>query len=229
MRLSKNTLRLAAIAASLASLPSVAMATWSAADDFSSTTNPIGPWSYGTRASELGTSLLLLSDTFTSGSLAGWRDLANSALGTPVIYKNFSNSTVVTGTVTIPAQMLVMHPSSDNFGPGGAREVAVTRWTAASAGMLDISGGFFALDSGSTDVHVVHNGVSLFSAIRASFADTAFSLTGVAVNAGDTIDFVVGNNGSFFNDSTGLIATIVPAPGAALPLALSLLVMRRRR
>jgi hypothetical protein len=229
MRLSMNNMRLSAIAVSLAVLPSAAMANWSAADDFSSTSNPNGPWSYGTRASELGTSLLLLSDAFASGSLAGWRDIANSASGTPVIYKNFSNSTVVSGTVTIPAQMLVMHPSYDNFGPAGAREVAVTRWTAVSSGAFDIAGSFIALDSGSTDVHVVLNGVSLFSAIRASNTTTNFSLNGVAVTAGDTIDFVVGNNGSFFNDSTGLVATIVPAPAAAAPFALVLLARRRRR
>lgn len=229
MRLSMNTMRLSAIAVSLAVLPSAAMANWSAADDFSSTSNPNGPWSYGTRASAADTSLLLLTDSLTAGSFAGWRDLANSTLGTPVIYKNFSNSTVVSGTVTVPGQMLVMHPSLDNFGPAGARELAVTRWTAVSSGAFDIAGSFVALDSGSTDVHVVLNGVSLFSAIRASNTNTNFALNGVAVNAGDTIDFVVGNNGSFFNDSTGLVATIVPAPAAAAPFALVLLARRRRR
>jgi hypothetical protein len=95
--------------------------------------------------------------------------------------------------------------------------------------LIDLAGSFLALDSGSTDVHVVRNGVSLFSAIRGSGANTAFSLSGVSVAAGDTIDFVVGNNGFFGNDSTGLVATIVPAPAAAAPIALTLLARRRRR
>lgn len=177
----------------------------------------------------LDTTLVLLSDSFSGGPTAGWHDVANSSFGTPVIYKNFSTGTLVSGTVTIPALTLVMHPGPTGFGAGGAREFAVTRWTATSAGTFDIAGSFLALDSGSTDVHVVRNGVSLFSTVRASFANTSFSLSGVSLAAGDTIDFVVGNNGNFTNDSTGLVATIVPSPAAAAPLALSLLARRRRR
>lgn len=229
MRLSMNTIRLAAVALSLTAPPSLAMAGWSAADDFSAATNPAGPWSYGTRSTASGTSLLLLTDSLATGSFAGWKDNAYSALGTPVVYRNLANGTVVSGTVTVPALTLVMHPGSTGYGPGGTREFAVTRWTAPVAGAFDITGSFIALDSGSTAVHVMRNGASLFSAIRASSTNTGFTLRGVSIAAGDTIDFVVGNNGSFYNDSTGLIATIVPTPAAAAPLALFLLAFRRRR
>jgi len=51
----------------------------------------------------------------------------------------------------------------------------------------------------------------------------------VAINAGDTVDFVVGNDGSYFNDSTGLVANIIPTPGTAALFSLSLVGMRRRR
>lgn len=229
MPLTNNSIRLAAAALALSTLPSAAVAGWSASADFSATSNAAGPWSYGTRASATGTSLLLLTNSLGSGSLMGWQDLANSSLGTPVIYRNFSNSTFASGTVTVPGLTLVMHPGPVGFGAGGVREFAVTRWTAPVSGAFDISGSFLALDSGSTGVHVVQNGVSLFSAVRASRANTAFSLTGVSMSAGDTLDFVVGNNGSYFNDSTGLIATIVPAPGAAVPFAVALVGLRRRR
>ncbi|MEY3141687.1 MAG: hypothetical protein RLY21_180 [Planctomycetota bacterium] len=229
MRLSQNIMHLASTVVAVAAMPSLAAASWSASADFSATSNFNGPWSYGTRASASGTSLLLLSDTLGAGSLLGWRDIANSSAGTPAIYRNFSASTIVSGTVTVPSLMLVMHPGPVGFGPGGVREFVVTRWTAPVSGAFDISGQFVALDSGATDVHVVRNGVSLFSSIRASSSSTAFALNSVVIDAGDTIDFVVGNNGSYFHDSTGLIANIVPTPAAAAPLAMSLLVMRRRR
>lgn len=229
MPLTNNSIRLAAAALALSTLPSAAVAGWSASADFSATSNVAGPWSYGTRASATGTSLLILTDSLGSGSLMGWQDLANSSLGTPVIYRNFSNSTFAGGTVTIPGLTLVMHPGPTGFGAGGAREFAVTRWTAPVSGAFDISGSFLALDSGSTNVHVVRNGVSLFSSIRASSSNTAFSLSSVAINAGDTVDFVVGNDGSYFNDSTGLVANIIPTPGTAALFSLSLVGMRRRR
>jgi len=62
-----------------------------------------------------------------------------------------------------------------------------------------------------TDVHVLHNGISLFNgAVIGGSSITKLPTTLVSVLIGDTIDFTVGvgSNGNYFGDSTGLAASI---------------------
>ena len=102
------------------------------------------------------------------------------------------------------------------------------RWTAPSAGSVKVSGSFYRLDQfATTDVHLLKNGTSIFDGTVNSPGPTPFSL-GQDVLLGDTIDFFVGyGNGSYFNDSTGLSATIVvqpvPEPTGLVALAAGLL------
>lgn len=186
-----------------------ASVSWNAAADFSATSNPSGVWSYGTRSTSGGNSLLLLTDQQTLGPIASWGDNVNNSLGTPVVSKNTSNSTFQFGSVTWLGLDLTMHPGPVGF---GAREFAVTRWTAPTDGPINISGGFLPADSGSTDVFVVLNGTAVFNAFRAGGSSVGFNLNAI-VAVGDTVDFVVGNAGDFTFDTTVLNATIVPAPG----------------
>ena len=79
----------------------------------------------------------------------------------------------------------------------------------------------------STDVHVLHNGSSLFnsmvlSGVFGSPSSVSFSMA-ESLLAGDTIDFVVGNDGNGLNnDTTALTATIIPEPGTLALVAMSL-------
>ena len=63
-----------------------------------------------------------------------------------------------------------------------------------------------------TDAHVLHNGASLFDGfVNRLYAGPYFETT-LAVQAGDTIDFVVGVGGNgFISDSTALDAVITKA------------------
>jgi hypothetical protein len=204
---------------------------WNAAADFSSSSNPVGAWSYGTRATADGTALSLLTDSFSfTPTVGGWIDTANSVIGTPTIYANSGPDPVSFGTVTVAGNSLAMHPAPTGFGPGGSREFAVVRWTAPVGGIIAVTGSFLAFDIGATDVHLVLNGNSIFSSIRSGGSNVSFSEPSLTVNAGDTLDFVVGNAGAFEFDTTGLDATIViPAPGAAALMGMGGLVATRRR
>jgi len=217
---------------------SATLADWDAVSDFSTSANPAGVWSYGTRAAATGTTLSLLSDAFTDLSgeavLRGWHDNANLSLGTPTVYTNVGAGAYVNGSLNIPAGTLAMHPGPTGFGPDGSREFSVVRWTAPSDLNLDaIVGSFLGLDSpGGRDVYVVHNGATIFSGFCDGVAATPFSLAGISVASGDVVDFVVGNSGSYFFDTTGLNAhiSIVPAPaGLGLVGAGVLIATRRKR
>ncbi|MBO0698168.1 MAG: hypothetical protein J2P46_07225, partial [Zavarzinella sp.] len=94
-----------------------------------------------------------------------------------------------------------------------AGEHSVVRWTAPAAGTYDVAALFTGDDLTSTDVHVWHNGVSIFDGTVNGFRSGPYFETAVTVAAGDTIDFRVGPNGNFFSDSTGLDAVITPDSG----------------
>ena len=73
-----------------------------------------------------------------------------------------------------------------------------------------------------TDVAILHGGAEIFTGAIGSYnVPLHFSVT-VQVNAGDTIDFTVGNgNGTYLFDSTGISATVshdtvAPPPSCAL-------------
>ncbi|WP_199249740.1 hypothetical protein [[Phormidium] sp. ETS-05] len=78
-----------------------------------------------------------------------------------------------------------------------------------------------------TDVHVLHNNSLLFSGLINGFGTASaksFATTG-KVQAGDTIDFVVGygSNQNYGYDSTGLDVTISTTPLKSVPEASSVL------
>jgi len=93
----------------------------------------------------------------------------------------------------------------------------VVRWTAPAAGEFKLSAGFRAIDQQTTtDVHILHNGRALFDGLvrlegAGPFASDERTLR---LEAGDTVDFVVGwGNGSHICDSTGLEVTLTGPDG----------------
>ena len=96
------------------------------------------------------------------------------------------------------------------------------RWTAPAAGTYDYSGLFELLDNSPTGVigEVHEDGTSLFSGVLTGPPANLSTLTpggsesfsgSVALNAGDTLSFAVNNDGLFYDDSTGLKATVMLA------------------
>jgi RHS repeat-associated protein len=190
-----------------------AAGSFDAAEDFSETTNPSGPWSYGWKPTRTG--------AFTPGvpvmyfGMPSWqRTRVPDFGGLPAIAKGPREQTYVFAgsSVFLPAEMLYLHP-------GSAGQNAVVRWTAPAAGSYRIEGRFQAISTGNptVDVAILHNATTIFTGNIASFGQaTPFALIR-NVAAGDVLDFSVGfGNGSFFNDNTGLAVRVAPVDAAGV-------------
>jgi T5SS/PEP-CTERM-associated repeat protein len=187
---------------------------YDAANDFSSTNNPNGAWSYGWSAS-LASGLHVYPTSGTGNGLSGWYDPPITVLGAPAVFLNPTASAITAGTVNILAGQLAFHP-------GNLGQFSVVRWTAPLAGPAMISAIFTGRDvtPTTTDVHVLHNGAALFNGVVNSFGSGPSFDTPeiVAVLQGDTIDFAVGYgpNGTFWADTTSLDGVIEIWPAALL-------------
>jgi hypothetical protein len=71
---------------------------------------------------------------------------------------------------------------------------------------------------GSTDVHILDDGVSLFAGVVDGSHSPTYRNT-LDLAAGGVIDFAVGfgADGNFFNDSTGIIASLTTTSAAPVP------------
>ncbi|MEG4167427.1 hypothetical protein QUB69_08385 [Microcoleus sp. AT13-A6] len=99
--------------------------------------------------------------------------------------------------------------------------LSIVRWIAPEAATYSLATMFTGLDHvgpTTTDVHVLHNNIVLFSNLINGFgaSSTKSFATAGTVQAGDTIDFAVGygSNQTYLFDSTGLDATISTTPPA---------------
>jgi len=198
---------------------------YNAAADFSATNNPNGVWSFGEQTT-LGTGF----STFNvNGALSGFDYWHSSTPGYLGAMHNGTGSAIFWGTVVINAGQLTLHP-----GPG--TEYTLARFTAPTTATYTFSADFVGQDyiiGTTTDVHLLVNGVAVFSSIVNGYLSTASSGTFVMnLTAGDTIDAAVGNAGNlFYGDTTGLDFTVeaVPGPGPLAALATFCIVSRRRR
>jgi hypothetical protein len=145
-----------------------------------------------------------------------------AADGNPAVYHNGTDNVIVLATSAR------FEPGQFGLHPGPNGEYAVVRYVAPVAGDVSIRSIFASQDlfMTTTDVHVLLNGVSLFDDFVEGAAGTSsasFSRA-VSLDPGDTVDFAVGfgRNGSFFNDSTALAATIGPASPTPEPATLLL-------
>ena len=171
--------------------------------------NPSGVWSYGYET-QLGSGFTLFAYKDTTGTpgVVAWEFAqgpfpASSIV--PMVAKNTTSSTITVSTVQFPPNVLDMHPGANG-------QYAVVRFTAPSGSTYSFSGSFTGLDTlgTTTDVHILKNGsASLFSGAVPGASAPTFNIT-QNLFAGDTIDFAVGYgaNGNYFNDSTGLQASV---------------------
>lgn len=198
--------------------PAVSAQVWAIDSDFSIASNPAGAWTYGYQTPLGGAFTLYNTPNMNSNLLASWStDGDGNKRG--VTWKNTGPNAYDSG-VYVPPGGMVAHP-------GPSDEKATFRWTAPYAATVYVSASFWgAVYAGgtTTDVNVVHNGVSLFSAQisgygggggHAWFGSSPYQSYGgsVTVAQGDTIDFAVGyGNGNYGSDSTGLSASISDSP-----------------
>jgi hypothetical protein len=125
-----------------------------------------------------------------------------------------------------------MHPVGQNSGLAAGD--TIVRFTAPTTDFYTVSGDFQILDVSASGVNVSVEGVgSTFSQpLNVPLNTTADFSFGDSLLAGQTLDFVVDSAGSYFNDSTGLRATLtVPEPVSVATLGVGLLglgITRRR-
>lgn len=193
--------------AGLLSLPGQAQ-TYDAASQFSVTTNPNGVWSYGFEPNLAAFFSLYDQVATDNNGIAGWWYQTTTPSPPRVLY-NTSGQPVTEGTWTLPARKLALYPGPED----NTNEYSVVRWTAPAGGTVAIGGDFIGYDTqpvATTDVHVLYKTSALFFGMIQSYnTPLSFSMTQV-VNAGDTIDFLVGfgSNGTNIGDMTGLDAAI---------------------
>ncbi|MEG3861914.1 hypothetical protein [Microcoleus sp. herbarium12] len=177
------------------------------AADFSRTNNPNGVWTYGWALNLRSPFVLSSTPRVREGLDSWWGNCAPD--GNPGVYYNATGSAIVLGATTRfePGQ-LALHP-----GPNG--EYGLVRWTAPETGNISIASIFTGLNFvglTTTDVHILHNNLSIFDNFVEGFGDdTAVRFDrNLAVIKGDTIDFAVGfgRNQNYYHDTTGLTATI---------------------
>ncbi len=202
--------------------------TFDVAADFSATNNPNGVWSYGW-SSTLTSDFNLypnhgkMSETIDIDVWAG-----SNFPGPPNVAHNG------TGSVNNDHPTITWQPGQFSLHPGDSGEYSHARWTAPYAGTFDIASTFTGIDhylGTTTDVHVLHNGISLFDGSVNGWCDTSSFSTTVSVGMGDIIDFAVGYgiNPNNTCDTTALSATIVPEPATIVLLTLGGIILRRKR
>ncbi len=223
--------RVAALSGMFTASVALGVPTYNAANDFSTSSNPNGVWSFGSRAT-LASAFVLYASNASGGGIDYWGP--SPVFGSlPGAFHNAGATTNLSyGTAVIEAGQLMLHP-------GAVGEYSVARFVAPTTGTYTFNADFIGQDQvigTTTDVHLLKNGASLFSDTVGSFHDLAASGTfTMTLLAGDTLDAAVGfgSNGHYFGDSTGLdfVVDFVPLPtGAALGLAglMGLSCVRRR-
>jgi hypothetical protein len=177
--------------------------------DYHTTIDPTSPWSYGYAPGARANYQFKAFDNITG---ANWTDSQYVTLGVPLVFKN-TGTNILYGV--LPG-MVALHS-----GPVANGDEAIVRFTVAHTGDYDVVGQFFAGDTGSDNgAIVVNNQIGNPLVYFSNTTDQSlFSLSALHLEAGQTLDFVVGNNGYFGSGSTPLAAKItevtpVPEPGS---------------
>ncbi|HEU5451784.1 MAG TPA: hypothetical protein VFU76_07365, partial [Terriglobales bacterium] len=173
---------------------------WNVAQNWSTTTNPGGAWTYGARAGSTSGTFVNYTTYLNPATSFADRDEWTGGGGASAIFHN----TVGAGG-SIPTNMLVLTP--DPTSPG---YLSIARWTAPSTGFYVVQGVFSALPQKTSNatVQVMVNSAFARTGFLSS-ANPAFPFT-VYLNvttANTHVDFVVKSSGSG-DDSTGLNVAI---------------------
>ena len=213
-----NARLLLAAASTLALAGAADATTYDLVSSFS-TTSSTGVFSYGTGVT--GSSFTPFtnfnSDCLGAGT-ACWQT-TTPVLEVPAVVANTNGATINTGSVVFPTDVLLVHP--------GPSTDSIVRFTVPTSGFYSLHGFFELLDTNPSGVIVSAyvGGVNAGSVTLTSPGATLPSTPGqmspiVASNVlllqGETLDFGVNNDGSFYDDSTGLALTVssVPEPAA---------------
>jgi len=186
--------------------------TYDVSADFSSVNNPNGVWSFGWSSTLYSDLHIYPSVGGNSQGLVSWNDPNNISAGAPAVSKNSTTSDVSAGTVRLQPLQVWFHP-------GLHGEYSHIRWTVPAEGICTVTAEFSGVDvyPGTTDVHVVHNTISLFEEIVSGFGNKKSYEGTITVDKGDIIDFAVGyGNGNYAYDSTGVAVKIAYLPTSAL-------------
>jgi len=175
----------------------------------------IPEWSYGYRATAASTALTLFTPQQhinDPSGLHGWIAPGQATLGV-----NTNGNSIVFNTGSGDFKPLL--PTQMYLSPGSGNEFLVARWTAPANGDYRVLARWLDLDNhggnGAT-AYVIRNGQEQFSQ---TFQSTATSLgqarlraRTLSLNAGDTLDFVVGSNGEHLFDATAFNAAVRRVP-----------------
>lgn len=239
MKRTRN-LAIAAACLTLALWGKNARAQVSAAGQFDPANNPtLTGWSYGYETTLGGPFTLFTTPINVGSGIDAWQNGVDPFTG---VYHNGTGSMQSYFTMDLQPGQMALIP--DAFGA-----FTIVRWTVPTTGLFNVASTFANVDTlvgATSDVHVLSNGVSVFDgAIDATATGnglgdfTSYNGT-LNLNAGDTLDFVVGygSNGAYDFDNVGLNATIATVPeasslwlllGGAAPLALLGRNLQRRR
>jgi len=230
-------MRLAAIIVLIFAQLAEAQTTFDLSADFSFRDNPGKVWQYGYSATNsLGPDQFRVdkqSDRVdmkcdSTGSIGFWHPAANSGPG-PGYYPYVAYNT--TKQSQVGCKGWAVRPGEVAMEGSNSGQYSLVRFVAPVAGTYKISAQFTGIHYGlsTTDVHVLHNGTSLFDAdIDGYGGDPAFhkvqganptaNYSGqVELKANDTVTFAIGYGKDKTNssDTTGLFAQVVILTGAS--------------
>jgi hypothetical protein len=193
--------------------------------------NTYGPWRYGNASTATGGSFAL-STIEVTGAFEGWW---GTNLG-PFTMANVTN-TVQSGPGPIAPHDAFTHP-----GPNPTQGYTDFLFTAPATGPYLINTTFYPANTGTDDVHVVVNGVSVFDDFFANNSPASVNYTHLFnLTAGSTIAFTEGafdstmTTWSYNSNALGMDATItlLPEPSSLVALcglgAVGLFFVARRR
>lgn len=189
------------------------VATQSAGDQFSPSSNPNGTWTYGYKLTADSPLQLFDNGSSTARGISGMYGWNASIIGSePHIYFNSTSSPIsFANTVTVPPRTIQMHPGANGV-------IVVLRWTAPVAGTYTFSGTFLGNDAvaAARTASIRVGGTDVFGGAVGGLGSTMPFTIVRSLAPGDVVDFSVDPAGVHQNDSTGLNLTVSNA-GTAPP------------
>ena len=166
---------------------------WSVRNDFSTTSNPSGPWSYGWTPDD-NPAFTRYASMIHKPGVDGWQ----AAKDAQCVWINHSDETIYGA-----------RPGEVSIHPGPNKEHSVVRWQAPRSCTIIVKGAFGSGDEGAMTVRVSHNATQLFLASDTSKEEPF--LFELKVQQDDTVDFDVGcgRGGSAWCGNTPIDAEIV--------------------
>jgi len=184
--------------------------------------NPNGTvpeWTYGYSSSSV--PLILMLYTQHTNQLGSSNDVQGWIYGDAEICANVGTESIAFNwghgwLKPLAAGEIIMHSLSEGYN--------VLRWTAPTSGKYEVSAYWRDLDclgGDGAEGLVLVNGSTAFSQLWLDGGSAELSSMTKTLNAGDTVDFVLANNGSYNYDTTAFNATItaVPEPATIAGLA----------